>query len=163
MGAYDPNELLTLADQLRLLMERGVAEDEAKARLRRLFELRGQEIYSPKFILPYQDATINWETGRAALRRFPRQWFTPTLTAALHYALFPLMHGRLTAGAETETQKWLIAMMQEGDPTQSKARYRQEAEQKFKVGKRAFDRAWASAIEASGNTRWSAAGRKSTR
>jgi hypothetical protein len=31
--AYDPNEPLTLADQLRLLVEEGVAKDEAKGRL----------------------------------------------------------------------------------------------------------------------------------
>jgi hypothetical protein len=87
--AYKPSELLTLADQLRLLMKQGIVEDEAKARLRKLFELQGRSIYSPKYIFSYEAALIDWATGRVALRRFPRQVFTPTLTAATHFAHFP--------------------------------------------------------------------------
>ena len=161
---YDANELLTLADQLRRLMDQGVAEDEAKARLRKLFALEGRGVYSPKFAVSYEDAAIHWETGRVVLRRLPRQSFTPTLPAATHYALFPPTGDsrRLTARAETETVNWLVVLMKAGNPTQSKAEYRQEAERKFAVGKRAFDRAWASAIDASGNDLWSRAGRKSS-
>jgi hypothetical protein len=87
--AYDPNELLTLADQLRLLVQQGMGEDEAKARLTKLFGLRGRSIYSPKYAVSYEGATIDWETGLATLRRLPRQPFTPWLTAAEHFALFP--------------------------------------------------------------------------
>jgi hypothetical protein len=158
---YDLNELLTLADQLRLLMEQGIAKDEAKARLGKLFAFDGHSIYKPKFAFSYEDAAIHWETGRVKLRRGSRHPFTPTLTAAAHYALFPPTGDsrRLTSGAEKETTKRLIALMKAGDPSKSKAQYRQE----YSIGKRAFDRAWANAIEASGNTKWSRAGpRKST-
>jgi hypothetical protein len=65
-----------------------------------------------------------------------------------------------TAGAETRTKNRLVALMGAGDPTQSKLRYRQEAERDFAVGKRAFDRAWVKAIEASGNKDWSRPGRR---
>jgi hypothetical protein len=115
---HDPNELLTLADQLRLLMQQGMAEDEAKARLGRLFAFRGQTLYSPKFYHSYEDPAIDWETGRVVLRRWlrhevprrlprqPRRFFTPTLTAAAHYALFPLTGDarQLTAKAETDAK-----------------------------------------------------------
>jgi hypothetical protein len=176
---YDPNELLTLADQLRLLMDQGIAEDDAKVRLGKLFAFRGQIIYSPKFAYSYEDAIIDWKTGRVVLRKWlrrettprrlplqPRQWFTPTLTAAAHHTLFPPAGDsrRLTSGAEAETFNWLVVLMKAGDPTQSKARYYEEAKRKFSVGKRAFGRAWAKAIEASRNTKWSQAGpRKSSR
>ena len=87
--AYQPSELLTLANQLRLLMEQGIPEDEAKESLRKLFELEGRSIYSPKYIVSYEAALIDWATGQVALRRLPRQVFTPTLTAAAHFAHFP--------------------------------------------------------------------------
>jgi hypothetical protein len=163
--AHDPNELFTLADQLRLLVKQGIAEEEAKARLRKTFSFRGQEIYSPKFAVSYEDAVIHWETGRVTLRRLRRHAFTPTLTAAAHHALFPPPSAsrRLTAAAEAETTNWLIALMNTGDPTQSKYQYCQQAQRKFGVGKNAFARAWASAITTSGNNRWSRAGPKSTR
>jgi hypothetical protein len=87
--AYDPNEPLTLADQLRLLVEQGVAEDEAKVRLAKTFRLRGRSIYSPKYAVSYEEAKIDWKSGRVVLRRLPRQPFTPTLTVAEHFVLFP--------------------------------------------------------------------------
>jgi hypothetical protein len=131
---YDPNELLTLADQLRLLIEQGIAEDEAKARLGKLFALQGQRIYNRKFVFSYEDASIDWETGRVVLRRWlrheaprrlprqPRHFFTPTLTAAAHYALFPPTGDsrRLTSGAAKETTKRLIELMKAGDPSKAK-------------------------------------------
>jgi hypothetical protein len=86
--AYDANEPLTLADQLALLA-RTMPEDEARARLDKLFRLRGKSIYAPKYAVSYEDAKIDWATGRVTLRRLPRQPFTPTLTAAEHFALFP--------------------------------------------------------------------------
>jgi hypothetical protein len=93
--AYGPNEPLTLADQLRLLAQT-MPEDEAKARLDKLFRFRGRSIYSPKYAVSYEDAAIDFATGRVVLRRLPRQSFTPTLTAAAHYALFP----QSTSGAD---------------------------------------------------------------
>jgi hypothetical protein len=175
---YDPNERLTLADQLRLLMQQGMAEDEAKARLGKLFALEGARIYEPKFaFFSYQDSAIDWKTGRVVPGRWqrqqaryrvprePRRSFIPTLPATRHYGLFPPTGDsrRLTAGAEKDTTDRLVALMKAGDPAHSKAWYRQEAEHEFNVGKRAFDRAWARAIDASGNTNWSRAGRKSSR
>jgi len=87
--AYDPDEILTLADQLRLLVEQGMSEDQAKTRLTKLFEFRGKSIYSPKYAVSYEGAVIDFVTGRVVLRRLPRQSFTPTLPPAVHFTLFP--------------------------------------------------------------------------
>jgi hypothetical protein len=88
--AYDPDELFTLADELRLLVEQGIAEDKAKALLSNVFSFRGRTIYSPKYAVHYDRAAIDFATGRVTLHRLPRQSFVPTLTAAQHYKLFPV-------------------------------------------------------------------------
>ena len=66
-----------------------------------------------------------------------------------------------TIGAETNCKKWLVGLMTEGAPTKNKDAYRQEAVDTFKVGTRAFDRAWANAVGETGNTEWSHPGPKS--
>ena len=66
-----------------------------------------------------------------------------------------------TKGAETKCKRWLIALMSDdGKPEKTKTAYRTEAQGEFKIGTKAFLRAWANAIEETGNTVWSRPGRK---
>ncbi len=67
-----------------------------------------------------------------------------------------------TAGAETRCQEWLETLMTSGPKKQSKSDYYKDAKQ-FEIGLRAFDRAWAKAIENTGATAWKHAGRRSDR
>ncbi len=67
----------------------------------------------------------------------------------------------LTIGAEKQCQNWLVGLMENGEPTQAKPHYREQAENEFSVGTHAFDRAWGNAIAETGNTAWSRPGRKS--
>ncbi len=76
----DPNERLTLPDQVRLLA-RIMPEDQASARIGRAFRLK-EIIYQPDYAFPYHDARIDWATGVVILRRAPRQPFMPTLGAS---------------------------------------------------------------------------------
>ncbi len=67
-----------------------------------------------------------------------------------------------TKRAETECRKWLTALMTDNSkPEKTKAAYKTEAQAEFSVGAKAFARAWASAIEKTGNAAWSKPGRKS--
>ena len=66
-----------------------------------------------------------------------------------------------TKGAETKCKRWLIALMSDdGKPEKTKTAYQTEAQGEFKIGAKAFRRAWASAIEETGNAYWSRPGRK---
>jgi hypothetical protein len=82
----DPNERLTLPEQLRLLA-RIMPEERARARIDKAFRLR-EISYHPKYAVSYDDARIDWVSGRVILSRLPRQPFTPTLTAAEFFAHF---------------------------------------------------------------------------
>lgn len=82
----DPNERLTLPEQVRLLAQ-VMPEDQARARIDKAFRLR--EIrYQPEYAVPYEDSRIDWASGRVVLRRLPRQPFTPTLSAAEFFQHF---------------------------------------------------------------------------
>lgn len=78
--APDPNERLTLPEQVRILIQ-VMPEDRARARIEKAFRFR-DVAYQPQFAVSYQDARIDWLTGVVVLRGLPRQPFTPTLTAA---------------------------------------------------------------------------------
>ncbi len=66
-----------------------------------------------------------------------------------------------TKGAETKCKRWLIALMSDdGKPEKTKTAYQSAARAEFGVGTKAFGRAWANAIEETGNTDWSKPGRK---
>ncbi len=66
-----------------------------------------------------------------------------------------------TRGTETKCKKWLIALMSDdGKPEKTKTAYQTEAQGEFKIGTKAFHRAWANAIEETGNADWSKPGRK---
>jgi hypothetical protein len=68
---------------------------------------------------------------------------------------------RLTAGAERRCQRWLENEMR-NSPTrrpQPRRDFWRDAQGQFRgLSKRAFDRAWAKAVDATGATAWSAAG-----
>ena len=53
--------------------------------------------------------------------------------------------------------------MEEGAPDMSKSDYMADAKEQFGTGARSFKRAWSAAVNESGNTAWSAPGRKSAR
>jgi hypothetical protein len=100
--------------------------------------------------------------GRVSIDTSPVVWPNPLMPAAQVEKLWPAGGAiRFTAGAEAETRRWLILLMSTGDPTQAKPQYEAEAQKKFRVGKRAFIRAWDDALRATGNTRWSKPGPKS--
>lgn len=63
-----------------------------------------------------------------------------------------------TAGAEAKCLQWLEELMRDGDKTQTKAAYEEDARSKFGVSDRGFGRAWASAVRNSGRTDWSKSG-----
>ena len=76
----DPDERLSLPEQVRLLA-RIMPEERARARIDKAFRFR--EInYQPQYAVRYDDAKIDWVSGRVTLPRLSRQPFTPTLTAA---------------------------------------------------------------------------------
>jgi hypothetical protein len=63
-------------------------------------------------------------------------------------------------GSETACRQWLEGLMRAGDREKSKPEYQAEAQKKFSgLSGQGFNRAWADAIEASGNKSWSRAGR----
>jgi hypothetical protein len=66
-----------------------------------------------------------------------------------------------TVAAETRCRKWLAEQMMAGPPNGPKTRYASEARRLFKIGSRAFGRAWDAAVEQSGNNIWRKPGRKS--
>jgi hypothetical protein len=66
-----------------------------------------------------------------------------------------------TIAAETRCRDWLAQQMKEYERRpHNKTWYKAQAQEKFDVGSKAFDRAWANAIAASGNTNWSKPGRR---
>jgi hypothetical protein len=85
--AYDPNERLTLADQIRLLAQI-MPEEEAKARVGKAFRLR-EIIYRPLYAVPYEDAVIDYDTGKVFLRKPVKKIFIPTQTAEEFVNHFP--------------------------------------------------------------------------
>ena len=80
MADPNPNERLTLPEQVSLLAQI-MPEDRAIARIEKAFRLK-EIIYQPHYAVLYDDARIDWETGRVILPTLPRQPFTPTLTAS---------------------------------------------------------------------------------
>lgn len=68
---------------------------------------------------------------------------------------------RATAAAERECQEWLVRLMRAGPKQRAKARYRAEAQERFGVTARAFERAWGQAVAETGRQDWSKPGRKS--
>jgi len=76
----DPNERLTLPEQVRLLA-RIMPTERATARIDKAFRFR-EVNYHPQYAVRYDDARIDWDSGRVILPRLPRQPFTPTLTTA---------------------------------------------------------------------------------
>lgn len=62
---------------------------------------------------------------------------------------------------ENKCKEWLISLMQNNTtPEKSKSKYEEEAKNKFRVGSRAFIRAWDGSIEETGNLNWRKPGRK---
>lgn len=82
----DPNEHLTLPEQLQLLA-RTMPEERARARIDKAFRFR-EVNYQPEYAVQYDGARIDWNSGRVILPRLPRQPFTPTLRAAEFFAHF---------------------------------------------------------------------------
>lgn len=69
-----------------------------------------------------------------------------------------------TARGETLCREWLTELMKKEDrPTRLKEAIRDDGRAKFQISKRAFDRAWARAIEDSGNMNWSQSGPRSSK
>ena len=67
-----------------------------------------------------------------------------------------------TVDAETECKAWLENLMaNDSRPTKLKTKYFDAAYEKFAVGRRGFDRAWANAMIETGNFRWKKPGPKS--
>jgi hypothetical protein len=85
--AYHPDERLTLADQFRLLAQI-MPEDEAKARLSKAFRLREIRC-QPLYAVSYEDALIDFNTGKVFLPKPVKKTFMPTLTATEFGAHFP--------------------------------------------------------------------------
>jgi hypothetical protein len=63
-----------------------------------------------------------------------------------------------TAVADTECKKWLVEQMQSGPRLRKKQHYLREAQQRFRVSQRGFQRAWKAASAEAGNA-WSKPGR----
>jgi len=65
-----------------------------------------------------------------------------------------------TINDEKKCQQWLEDLMANNSTKgKTKSEYKQEAEQKFGVGKNQFNRAWANAINSTGNSKWNKGGR----
>lgn len=67
------------------------------------------------------------------------------------------------ASDETKCRQWLLGLMKQGAPKKAKDRYREQALGEWRISIAGFKRAWAWAIEESGNAAWKTPGRKSTR
>lgn len=72
-------------------------------------------------------------------------------------------NGRNTIASETRCKEWLINLMRDDSrPDKSKPEYRDEAKKFFSgLSVRGFDRAWANAMEETGNANWKKPGPKS--
>jgi hypothetical protein len=116
--AYDPNEPLTLADQLRLLAQT-MPEAEAKARLGKAFRLR-EITYRPLYAVSYEDAMIDYNTGKVFLRKPVKKTFTPTVTAAEFVAHFPQAASALARRID-ETTELLASEIPSADRTLNEA------------------------------------------
>lgn len=65
-----------------------------------------------------------------------------------------------TIDKEKKCQEWLVGMMQNSQLKKKiKAEYKLEAQDKYGIGIKAFNRAWSSAIERTNNVAWLRAGR----
>ena len=64
-----------------------------------------------------------------------------------------------TIKAETKCREWLVGLMKNGNKKKSKSAYRTEANAKYGVSNRAFDRAWGYAVADTGNKTWNRPGR----
>jgi len=66
-----------------------------------------------------------------------------------------------TVKDEAACQHWLEKLMSnDSQQKENKSYYQEKALSKFKIGTRAFNRAWANAKTATGNTNWGKAGRR---
>jgi hypothetical protein len=66
--------------------------------------------------------------------------------------------------AQTKCMKWLCEQMQLNEkPIKLKAEYWEEAKDRFRVGRNAFDRAWGDAVQQTGRAAYSARGRRPAR
>ncbi len=66
-----------------------------------------------------------------------------------------------TVSDEKKCEAWLESLIKAGPPKKPKSKYREDAKKQYGVGGRAFDRAWRSAIIATGSTEWQKPGPKS--
>ena len=64
-----------------------------------------------------------------------------------------------TIKAETKCREWLVGLMKNGNKKKSKSAYRTEANAKYGVSNRAFDRAWGYAVADTDNKTWNRPGR----
>ena len=61
---------------------------------------------------------------------------------------------KATIASQTKCQAWLVDMMRSGPPSKVKDQYFDEAQEKFSVSHRGFDRAWSNAASEVGNFDW---------
>ena len=89
-------------------------------------------------------------------RALPSKWDLPP-----QFPGRPTFSAIGTIGRETACKAWLIELMQDNSkPEKSRDEYKKEALPKFKIGERAFQRAWSGAIQETGNANWSKPGPK---
>jgi hypothetical protein len=68
-----------------------------------------------------------------------------------------------TVAAETKCQKWLSELMIAGPKTMTRDEYEAAGRERFRVGPRAWGRAWANAIKETGKIEWSNSGRRKSK
>jgi len=80
---------------------------------------------------------------------------------------FAAPHGpdatEMTIAGKKPCFEWLLGLMKAGDPDKPKKEFEQIARTKFRISGPVFLKAWAEAVEASGNFKWSKAGRRPKR
>jgi hypothetical protein len=114
-----PNERLTLPEQVRLLAQI-MPEERARARIEKAFRLREID-YHPQYVVPYDGAWVDWDSGQVILPKVPRQPFTPTLTAADFFGHFmPRGYGAAESpGAAPQSLE--KSMAEAGEPQEAAA------------------------------------------
>lgn len=95
----------------------------------------------------YYRSGTRWYGLKFLAKSIKKIWSTPPVAS--------------TVPDETACQSWLEGLMA-NNSTQDEAKkfYQDEAKQKYNVGTKAFNRAWANAITAIGNTNWGKPGRR---
>ena len=69
-----------------------------------------------------------------------------------------------TSNDENKCKQWLEGLMCDNSSQDKRKKlYQDEAKQNYNVGTKAFNRAWANAITATGNTNWGRPGRKKSK